>query len=51
MADSMRESITTQTVSSPHVKLKKAMLKFWLYMVDSTQELITTQTVSLSHVK
>ena len=28
MADSMRESITTQTVSSIHVKQKKAMLKF-----------------------
>ena len=28
MADSMRESITTQTVSSSHVKHKKAMLNF-----------------------
>ena len=50
MADSMRESITTQTVSSSYVKQKNIKFKmFWLFMVDSTRESITTQNLSSSH--
>ena len=51
MVDSTRESITTKTESSSHVKQKKIYGKmFWLFMVDSTRESITTQTVSSSLV-
>ena len=41
------ESITTQTVSSSHIKNNKP----GCVMVDFTQESITTQTVSSSHIK
>ena len=33
MVDSTRESITTQTVSSSHVKQKKSKLKFFVMVI------------------